>query len=249
MRVLAHVHTFNDADIIDRTIEALLRQTRPVDGILVVDNASTDDTLAQPSLRHASIVRHAQNQGTSGAVVSGFNFALERDYDWIWVLDADSIVEPDALEKLLALYAEWPADVQDETAFLGCLPRDQRDGYPYHGQRFVGHGIDIVNPPAAERYYPCHVTIWSGCLYRLAAVSRVGPPDPNYVLDWGDFEYGYRVMRAGYKGFIVQDSVLHHNIRGSGSLVPVDLTLGPASRTFYEFPAIRCYYKCRNMLY
>ena len=35
MRVLAHIHTFNDADIIDRTIEAVLRQTRPVDGILV----------------------------------------------------------------------------------------------------------------------------------------------------------------------------------------------------------------------
>src|SRR5229473_6627927 len=34
VRVLAHIHTFNDADIIDRTIETLLRQTRPVDGIL-----------------------------------------------------------------------------------------------------------------------------------------------------------------------------------------------------------------------
>ena len=37
MRVLAHIHTFNDADIIDRTIESVLKQTRPVDGILVVD--------------------------------------------------------------------------------------------------------------------------------------------------------------------------------------------------------------------
>jgi glycosyltransferase involved in cell wall biosynthesis len=45
VRVLAHIHTFNDADIIDRTIEALLRQSRPVDGILVVDNASSDATL------------------------------------------------------------------------------------------------------------------------------------------------------------------------------------------------------------
>jgi len=50
MRVLAHIHTFNDADIIDRTIESVQRQTRPVDGILVVDNASTDGTLDRPSL-------------------------------------------------------------------------------------------------------------------------------------------------------------------------------------------------------
>ena len=57
MRVLAHIHTLNDADIIDRTIGAVLRQTRPVDGILVVDNASSDDTLSRPSLEHASMRR------------------------------------------------------------------------------------------------------------------------------------------------------------------------------------------------
>src|SRR5690349_11937846 len=104
MRVLAHVHTFNDADIIDRTIEAVRRQTRPVDGILVVDNASTDATLEQPSVKYASVLRHAENLGTSGAVHSGFRFALEHHYDWIWLFDADSVPEADALQKLLELY-------------------------------------------------------------------------------------------------------------------------------------------------
>ena len=112
MRVLAHIHTFNDADIIDRTIAAVRRQTRPVDDILVVDNASTDGTLEQPSLKHVTVLRHPENRGTSGAIESGFRFALERDYDWIWIFDADSVPEPDALEKLLDLYAGWPGSVQ-----------------------------------------------------------------------------------------------------------------------------------------
>ena len=63
MRVLTHIHTFNDADIIDRTIAAVRRQTRPVDGILVVDNASTDGTLDRPSLQHATILRNRENLG------------------------------------------------------------------------------------------------------------------------------------------------------------------------------------------
>lgn len=63
MRILAHVHTFNDADVIDQIIEAILRQTRPVDGILVVDNASTDGTLARPALKHATLLRHPENLG------------------------------------------------------------------------------------------------------------------------------------------------------------------------------------------
>jgi rhamnosyltransferase len=249
MRVLAHIHTFNDADIIDRTIEAVLRQTRPVDGLLIVDNASTDSTVERPSLRNAVVLRHRENLGTSGAVVTGFRFALERDYDWIWIFDADSVVRPDALERLLGLYAGWPRSLQDETGFLACLPRNQRDDQPYHGGVFSRHGIILVRPPPEENYYPCHVTIWSGCLYRLAAVRKIGLPDPNYVLDWGEFEYSYRVMRAEYKGFIYQDAVLQHNIRGNPSLNPINLKLGPIYRTFYEFPPIRCYYTCRNALY
>src|SRR5271167_1767656 len=68
MRVLAHIHTFNDADIIDRTIAAVLRQTRPVDEVLVVDNGSSDNTLDQPSLRYATVLRHRENLGTSSSV-------------------------------------------------------------------------------------------------------------------------------------------------------------------------------------
>ncbi|MGH6840730.1 MAG: glycosyltransferase [Methylocella sp.] len=246
---MAHIHTFNDADIIDITIESVLKQTRPVDGILVVDNASTDNTLDQPSLKHVTVVRHQENLGTSGAVVTGMRFALERGYDWIWVFDADSVPELDALEKLLRLHGELPETVRDVTAFLACLPRNHGDDRPHHGVVFTRKGIAIARPLQDERHYLCHVTIWSGCLYPLAAILQVGLPNHNYVLDWGEFEYGYRMMKAGYHGFIHQDSILQHNIRGAPSFHAVELNLGFATATVYEFPPIRCYYMSRNMLY
>jgi GT2 family glycosyltransferase len=249
MRVLAHIHTFNDADIIDGTIEAVLRQTRPVDGILVVDNASTDGTLERPSVKHATVLRHPENRGTSGAVYSGFRFALEQDYDWIWLFDADSVPEPDALEKLLDLFAGWPRNLQDETAFLACLYYNVGDGVPQHGGLFTQHGSAPCRPAPEARHYLCHFTIWSGCLYRLAAVRQIGLPNADYVLDGGEGEYAYRVMKAGYKAFIHQDAILHHNIRGHTSITRVEVKLGPAKFRFYEFPPIRCYYACRNMLY
>src|SRR5438094_6114868 len=133
MRILAHIHTYNDADIIDQTIDSVLRQTRPVDGILVVDNASTDNTLERPSLRHAAVLRHSENRGTSGAVVTGLQYALEHGYDWIWIFDADSVTEPDALEKLVALYAGFSPRLQEETAFLACLARDIQGNVFFRG--------------------------------------------------------------------------------------------------------------------
>jgi GT2 family glycosyltransferase len=249
MRVLAHVHTFNDADILDQAIVALLRQTRPVDGILVVDNASTDATLDRPMLANAIVVRHEDNSGTSGAIVTGMRFALKHDYDWIWIFDADSIPEPDALEKLLDLYASWPKSLQDETGFLACLPLDVEDRVFFHGKVFTRDGFSRSRPVPDLRYYPCQFTVWSGCLYRLAAVREVGVPNPDYVLDWGETEYGYRMMKRGYMGYLHQDAILHHNIRGYASVVPVEIEHGAATVTVYDYPPIRCYYSCRNRFY
>jgi GT2 family glycosyltransferase len=249
MRILAHIHTLNDADIIDQTIEAVRRQTHGVDEILVVDNGSTDGTLERLSLADVTILRHQENQGTSGAVVTGLQYALAQDYNWIWVFDADSIPEPDALERLLELYAGWPQVLQDETCFLACLPYNVQDNAPRHAGIFGRRGFGPVKPAPGERYYCCHVNIWSGCLYRLAAVRRIGLPNPNYVLDWGEGEYGYRIMKAGFKCFMHQDAILHHNIRGYTSLSFIEVKLGPISVTFFEFPPIRCYYTVRNTLY
>jgi glycosyltransferase involved in cell wall biosynthesis len=243
VRVLAHIHTFNDADIIDRTIEALLRQSRPVDGILVVDNASSDATLDQPSLKYACVLRHQANFGTSGAVASGFRLALEHDYDWIWILDADSVVRPDALEKLLALYAGLPERLQNEAAFLACLARNQRDDQPYHGAAITRYGLAVVRPRPGT-HYSCQIHDLVRLLYRLAAV-RLGCRS-NYVLDWGEFEYGNRIARPDTR--VSSTRAILHNIRGA-DLNPIDLNFGFATARFYEFPPIRCYYMCRNMLY
>src|SRR5262249_31306331 len=143
-----------------------------------VDNASTDGTLDRPSVKHAALVRHEQNLGTSGAVHSGLQYALAHGYDWIWVFDADSMPEPNALEKLLDLHARLPQTLQEETAFVACVHYNVQDGVEQHGGVFTNHGFMRVSPEPPERFYPCHVVIWSGCLYRLAAISKIGLPNP-----------------------------------------------------------------------
>ena len=248
-QVLAHIHTFNDADVIDRTIEALRRQTRPVDGILIVDNASTDGTLSAPSVSGAAVITHPENLGTSGAVVTGMQYAIEIGYDWIWIFDADSCPEPDALQKLLELCCELPSPLREDIAFLGCANQDLRDGVSHHASIFDRGGLTKVLPGPDERYWRCHVNIWSGSFYRLAAVRRIGLPNADYVLDWGESEYGYRVLKSGYKAFIAGDAILHHNIRGFAHLTPVEIKRGAATVTVYDLAPIRFYYMSRNRFY
>src|SRR5947209_6680991 len=117
MRVLAHIQAFNDVDVIGQLLEALQRQTRRPDAILLVDNASTDGTLDKVSPEIVTVVRNSENLGPSGAIRIGFARALEQGFDWTWVLDADTVPEPDVLEKLLAFFEQLPATRREQVCF------------------------------------------------------------------------------------------------------------------------------------
>jgi hypothetical protein len=108
-------------------------------------------------------------------------------------------------------------------------------------------GIKMVAAPAEPPHYPCDINMWSGSFYRLDVVRKIGLPNRDYVLDWGDVIYGYEGMIRGYAGFLDQTSVVLHRLH------PLDTLhfrrIGPRFIKLYYSPPIRCYYYWRNSFY
>ncbi|MFQ5444605.1 MAG: glycosyltransferase, partial [Nitrospinales bacterium] len=217
--------------------------------ILIVDNGSTDGTLTQNFPEKVTVIRNEKNLGTSGAVVAGFKYAISRNYDWIWVFDADTAPEKDALEKLVQFYQDLSSEEKSKTRLIASLPIDAQTHQPYHGIIFDLNGSHHFHPSPQMEFYKFDGAMWTGCLYNLNAVQQVGLPSLDYVLDWGEYEYGYRGKVSGLNAFMVLKSVVHHNIGGQPSLVFRTYRLGPLSIKLYDFPAIRCYYLVRNMFF
>jgi GT2 family glycosyltransferase len=247
IKVLGYVHTFNDAEVIDAVIEALCRQTYPLPEILLIDNASTDNTLDRVFPDKVTIIKNPLNLGTSGAVAAGMEYALAHDYDWIYILDADSTPEPSAIENLVRCYLSLSPELQASTWWLSSLLKDAKTGFLHHGCVFTAHGVKLLNPPPEPSHYPCDLNIWSGSFYRLDAVRKVGLPDRNYVLDWGDMIYGYEGMVRGYTGFAEQSSIVTHNMHvfEKRGLRRVGARLVKVTST----QPIRSYYWWRNSIY
>jgi GT2 family glycosyltransferase len=249
MRILGHIHTFNDEDVIDRSLQALLDQTYRLDEILIVDNASTDGTLKRSFPEQLTMIRHPDNLGTSGAVVTGMRYALDKGYDWIWILDADSAPRSDALEKLVCLYQSFPPEMQSQTRIMASLLVDSTNKLPNHGIAFDPKGLNVVKPEPGHTYYEFDVGNWSGCLFKLEAVRQIGLPSADYVLDMGELEYGYRGKRSGYKAFMHVGSILDHNIGREEISRLGRAGLGPVALKVIQIPPIRSYYVFRNSLY
>jgi GT2 family glycosyltransferase len=239
----------NEAEFIEQAVEALRRQTRPLDGILIVDNASTDSTLDRHFPEQVTVIRNPVDIGTSGSVRIGFSHALENGFDWTWVLDADSVPEPDALERLLVFWEHLPPAQQERVCFLNSWPLTETGEVKQQPLRFARSGLEFRTLASSGESTECDCTLWSGSLYRMAAVARIGLPTADYVMDVAEVEYGYRARELGFTSYIVHGSVIHHDVGRISGAEPRVYRLGPINLTFFETSPARTYYSVRNMYY
>ena len=245
MRILGHIHTFNDAEVIEQTVAALRRQTVPLAGILIVDNASTDDTLDRIVSAPVTIIRNPENLGTSGAVVVGFEYALANGFDWIWLFDADSVPQPDALENLFegVLCA---AACRAREGLLSGLPSCQRcrtSPDDFHRGRQTRRGLysATIAAPAIARCGPARSIVWkrserSGCHRQI--ISPIGE-NWNTATARG---------KGGFTSYVVRDSVLDHDVGGAPGISVRRCRLGPIAFQMFNTSPLRCYYFLRNAI-
>lgn len=196
MNVCAVVVTYNRCAWLIECLQTLLAQSRALDGIVVVNNASTDDTQTavdtlaaqHPSLRW-HIAHNKDNTGGAGGFAQGMKTAHEAGYDWIWVMDDDVLVRQNALADLLQF---------SERADVLHGRRTNPNGSPFYWQStfipWIGFSRpypDSVFQNGGDIWYT-NVACFEGALIHRRVFDRIGYADPRYFLAWDDTEFGYR---------------------------------------------------------
>jgi rhamnopyranosyl-N-acetylglucosaminyl-diphospho-decaprenol beta-1,3/1,4-galactofuranosyltransferase len=203
MRVLAVVVTHDRRALLSRCLDGLAAQARPADGVLVVDNGSTDGTREMLDARG---VAHAdqENLGSAGGWHRGIEEALAGGYDAVWLMDDDGWPEARALEALLQAWRPGVACLSsivlredDAQRFVFRFPRLDRDGLP----ALVGAGVRVgtlreLEVLASEGTYP-FVHFFNGALVSLEAVRRIGNIDREYHLFGEEVDFFFRLRAVG----------------------------------------------------
>jgi glycosyltransferase involved in cell wall biosynthesis len=106
------VPAYNEETQIGNVIE-----TMPafVDKIVVIDDASRDNTVAivrgyQKGNKRVVLLAHEQNQGVGGAIATGYKWARDRDFDMAAVMAGDGQMDPSELAALLDPIVDDDAD-------------------------------------------------------------------------------------------------------------------------------------------
>jgi len=209
MKVIAAVVSYNRAELLRQCLTAIAGQTRPVDGLIVVDNASTDGA-AEVARQHEAapqVTALKQNIGGAGGFACCLELALTEGADYVWLMDDDTIPTSTALAELVAVIDNYPGKL----ALLGsrAIWTDGSD-HPMNTprQRWRASANEVASAQKVGGM-PIRTSSFVSMLVAADVVRQVGLPCADMFIWNDDFEFSARVLRRG-RGLYVPASVVEH---------------------------------------
>jgi len=212
------VITHNDATHLPDAVESVLAQGDVVGEVVVVDDASTDDTeqvLTRWPRDRVRVVRRTVNSGGCGAPRNdGTAFAREP---WIFYLDSDDVVPPGAVEALLRGALDADADFS-----VGlCVRRELPEGrhVRWQPQLFAESGVHSLSARPG--------TLWDTLsvnkLYRRSFLIDHGIQFPDGADHYEDFVFTAEVYAAARRFAVITDAVYTWNVRRGADAASISL--------------------------
>lgn len=194
--------------------KSLLSQDYPRDlfEIFITDNSSTEESRA--SIRQiapeARILSNTENLGWAGGNNTAIREALEIDFDYIVLLNMDTVTEKDWLIRLV--------EKADQRKDLHIL----QSKILLHGTRkinslgnriqFLGYGY--CNGYGQEEPLPSRLPVdfasGAAMLVKREVFEKIGLFREEYFMYGDDLEFCWRARLAGYEVGLAEDSVCHH---------------------------------------
>lgn len=217
MSVVAVVLTYNRKELVKKCLQGILRQSQPIDAIVLVDNCSTDGTrdALQDESYFSDLIHYIyleENVGSAGGFFIGLQYAYEHGFDWFWVMDDDAIPTPDALKNLflhtIELYsAKLGGLISFQTSWTMeslryRLPRSMLESLIY--------GLSCPIKTRAGSLIPIDHCSLVCFLIPRTIVGDIGLPRKDLYFYSDDLDYTLRIRKAGYHLFIVPNSIVDH---------------------------------------
>jgi GT2 family glycosyltransferase len=218
-KVLISILNWNAANDTIRCIQSL-SQFELNDNIelTIIDNASNQEEFEflKKSLnnRNLSIFRNEINLGFAGGHNSVIKYALDNNFDYVWLLNNDTVVSKNTLSELVKY-------MQSESKCGSCSPLIKRIDHPeivdFSGAIHNWSSLSVLHPSNfadAPNFCEQNSThLWlvgTALLLRVSALREIGLLNDKLFAYYEDNDIGMRLINAGWTNRLVFNSVVEH---------------------------------------
>jgi rhamnopyranosyl-N-acetylglucosaminyl-diphospho-decaprenol beta-1,3/1,4-galactofuranosyltransferase len=197
-------------------------QSRLPDEVIVVDNASLDQTESMVKVGYPAVnyIKLAENLGSAGGYYEGIRRAVESS-DFIYTLDDDVCLKPDTLSEIVNGFQLLEKSLPSR---IGAV-------------RSVGEGHPEDVPTKLD------ICPWRGTLFKTSIVREAGLPSPDYFIYGEDMEYSLRLAKRGYCFYWIPASVCQERHRNRDGKTHAEI-FGRRNMRYQD--SFRLYYAFRN---
>lgn len=196
-------------------LEALKQCTYKNLTILVVDNGSTNDSVARIKASRPDILllESGKNLGFAAGNNIGIRHAIASDSQFVWLLNNDTRPASDALTALVS-----KAKTDDRIGAVGsvCYYADSPATVEAWGgariNLWIGYGRNSTEPREDGWFHSLNGT---SILVSIAAIKDAGLLDEGFFLYWEDTEFCLRLRKRGWRIAAAADSRIAHKVHGS----------------------------------
>lgn len=193
-----------------RCVASLEAMDYPNFRIIIIDNGSTDDSVAQ--LRSAyptvPIIENGKNLGFAAGCNIGIRRALGNGADYVWLLNADTAVTPTSLSAMVDCAENDPA-----VGAVGSVLYYMDD--PTRIQVWGGGTVNFWIGRARSWRKPIEdddldFVCGASMLIPRRAIESVGLLDEQFFMFWEETDYCLRLRAAGRRLAVAAESVVYH---------------------------------------
>lgn len=226
-RLTVGIATYNGRPLLEVVLPSLSRQTFSDFRVVVVDDASSDDSVAWMAEHwpQVDVIVHARNRG----VTASLNACLRAGRsEFVVLLNNDVELERECLAELVSVLDAYPQAGVACGKLVDFHRRDHLDGagdiYTWGGEaNRRGHGQRDTGQ------YDRPQEIFSACgalaAYRRPALDAVGLFDERLFAFYEDVDWCFRAQLAGWSARYVPSAVAYHMGGATLGKAPSDFTL------------------------
>lgn len=210
--VVAVIVTYNRKELLERCINQVLRQREASSDVIVVDNASTDGTAEMIAERFNPNVVIYENTGANLGGAGGFQYgvrkAVQMGYEYVWIMDDDTLPEETALLELLkadrALGGRWGFLSSAAYWIDGSVckaNRQKKNEFVFVKDRDFEQGLVQIR-------FGSFVSL----LVKSSVIREVGLPIGEYFIWTDDYEFCGRISKR-YPCYVASSSCVIHAMK------------------------------------
>ena len=213
MKILCAVLTYNRLTLLKRCIKYINNQSQKVDQLIVINNGSNDDTenwLLSNKIKHITMSKGGSAQGWDKAI----NYAIEKNFEYIWLMDDDGYPDEKSLYELCKNYNENMICLSSVV-----LNEDEKEKLVFPMpivNRFkpiiFSNFSSISNlSKLKNKLYP-FVHLFNGCLLDVEKIKNIGGIDGKMFHHGVELDIYYRMIKSNSAYTLKTAKHFHPNV-------------------------------------